>query len=379
MTEHILTNAHLVTADGVHDCGTLVFSGEAITNVASERSNAIGAVDCEGDYVLPGFVELHTDNLEKHFSPRPGVNWPPLDAVLAHDAQIAAAGVTTVFDALSVGDIGTNSVRMEGLNDMLESISAAQIAGHTRAEHMIHARCEVSHGDTLDLFQGMVGEPLLKLVSIMDHTPGQRQFVDPDQLRRYYSRKYSLTDAEFEVFIAECLARHERYSAKQRTEIVAIAKQNGYALASHDDATEAHVAEAVEAGMSIAEFPTTREASRAAKKAGLAILMGAPNVVLGGSHSGNVSAAELVHAGEADILSSDYVPSSLMRAIFSLSEGGIDLARMVRMASKCPAESVGLDDRGELATGKRADWVRVRPVDGVPVIREVWRRGERVV
>jgi alpha-D-ribose 1-methylphosphonate 5-triphosphate diphosphatase len=379
MKERILTNARIVLADQVLDRGTIVLAGEAVKSVAADLSNSGCAQDLEGDYVLPGFVELHTDNLEKHFSPRPGVKWPALDAVLAHDAQIAAAGVTTVLDALSVGDIGTNNVRLEGLTDMFEAISTAQIAGHTRAEHMIHARCEVSHDETLELFESMVGEPLLRLVSVMDHTPGQRQFTDPEQLRRYYSRKYSLTDEQFEIFIQERMEAHHRNSDRQRAAVIEIAKQHGYAMASHDDATEAHIAEAVEAGMCIAEFPTTREAARAAKRAGLAILLGAPNIVLGGSHSGNVSAADLVREEQADILSSDYVPSSLMGAIFGLAHSGIDFAAVVRMASKSPAEAVGLDDRGELAEGKRADWVRVRPVDGVPVVREVWRRGERVV
>jgi alpha-D-ribose 1-methylphosphonate 5-triphosphate diphosphatase len=106
MIEHILTNARLVTAESVLDRATLIFSGEGITAVTPERSNALSAIDLDGDYVFPGFVELHTDNLEKHFSPRPGVQWPALDAVLAHDAQIAASGVTTVLDALAVGDIG---------------------------------------------------------------------------------------------------------------------------------------------------------------------------------------------------------------------------------------------------------------------------------
>lgn len=379
MKECILTNARIVLADRVLDRGTLVLAGEDVKSVASDLSNSRCARDLDGDYVLPGFVELHTDNLEKHFSPRPGVKWPALDAVLAHDAQIATAGVTTVLDALSVGDIGTNNVRLEGLMDMFEAISTAQIAGHTRAEHMIHARCEVSHGQTLELFEDMVGEPLLRLVSVMDHTPGQRQFTDPEQLRRYYSRKYSLNDEQFEIFIRERMDAHERYSAKQRVAVIDLARQHGYALASHDDATEAHIAEAVEAGMTIAEFPTTREAASAAKRAGLAVLLGAPNIVLGGSHSGNVSAADLVHEERADILSSDYVPSSLMGAIFGLAASGIALATAVRMASKTPAEAVGLEDRGELVCGRRADWVRVRPVDGVPVVREVWRRGERVV
>ena len=380
MNERILTNARIVLSDRVLDRGTLVLDGDRIKAVGYDMSASGCAVDLDGDYVLPGFVELHTDNLEKHFSPRPGVTWPAVDAVLAHDAQIAAAGVTTVLDALAVGDIGTNRVRAEGLNDMFEAISTAQIAGHTRAEHMIHARCEVSDGLALQLFEAMIGEPLLRLVSVMDHTPGQRQFVDPAQLRRYYSRKYSLDDdAKFEAFVARCMDSHHRYSAPQREAVIALAKQHGYALASHDDATEAHIAEAVEAGMTIAEFPTTREAARAARRAGLATLLGAPNIVLGGSHSGNVSAADLVREGEADILSSDYVPSSLMQAIFRVADSGMDLAAAVRMASKTPAEAVGLDDRGELAAGKRADWVRVRPLDGVPVVREVWRRGDRVV
>ncbi len=379
MSERILTNARIVTAGDIIEAGTLVIADGAIGAVDPAICRKAPAIDLEGDYLLPGFVELHTDNLEKHFMPRPGVRWPANDAVIAHDAQVAAAGITTVFDALAVGDIGTNSARIEGLRDLLDAIEAFAATGLTRAEHLIHARCEVSYEGADAMFAGLAGGQLLRLVSVMDHTPGQRQFLDPEKLKQYYTRKYAMSDPAYAEFIRDRIASSERHSARQRSAIVALAKQHGYALASHDDATPEHIAEAVADGASIAEFPTTLLAARTARDAGLDILVGSPNVVLGGSHSGNIAATELVAAGAADILSSDYVPSSLVQAVFSLADAAIDLPTAVCMAAKNPAEAVGLEDRGEIAAGKRADWLRVCRVDGRPVIREVWRQGERVV
>jgi alpha-D-ribose 1-methylphosphonate 5-triphosphate diphosphatase len=162
---------------------------------------------------------------------------------------------------------------------------------------------------------------------------------------------------------------------------VARAQARALPLASHDDATHEHVQEAVENGMIIAEFPTTREAAQASRKAGLAVLVGAPNLVMGGSHSGNIAAIDLLRDGDADILSSDYVPASLMESVFKLSDAGvgISLPGAVRAASLTPARAVGLGDRGEIAPQRRADLVRVRESEGAPVVRAVWRAGERVV
>jgi alpha-D-ribose 1-methylphosphonate 5-triphosphate diphosphatase len=378
MTEQILTNARIVTAETVIENGTMIVAHGRIVAVAREPTRAPGAVDCEGDYLLPGLIELHTDNLEKHFAPRPGVRWPADNAVIAHDAQLAACGITTVFDAVAIGDIGAGGVRVEALHDMLDAIRRAQSNKHLRAEHLLHIRCEVSFEATADLFRSLAGTPLIKLVSIMDHTPGQRQFVDPDKLKLYYTKKHGMSDAEFSRFCIDRLDAHQRFAARHRKEIVALAQDHGYALASHDDATPAHVEEAVADGMTIAEFPTTIDAARASHGAGLAVLVGGPNIVLGGSHSGNISAAELVESGVVDIISSDYVPSSLAHAIFAIAARGIGLPAAARMASFNPARAVGLDDRGELAAGKRADWIRVRPVDGAPVIRDVWREGRRI-
>jgi alpha-D-ribose 1-methylphosphonate 5-triphosphate diphosphatase len=162
---------------------------------------------------------------------------------------------------------------------------------------------------------------------------------------------------------------------------VALADKHGIPLASHDDTTAEHVAQSVRDGVAIAEFPTTFEAAEALHAAGVRVLMGAPNLIRGGSHSGNVGTAELANAGVLDVLSSDYVPASLLMAAFALPRAvpSMALPEAVRAASKTPAEAVGLNDRGEIAIGKRADLVRVHIVRGLPVVRSVWRAGRRVV
>jgi len=379
-TEFVLTNARIVTADDEFD-GTVVVRGGRIAEVARERSQAVGAVDLEGDHLVPGLVELHTDNMEKHFAPRPGVKWPAVSAVMAHDTQIGAAGITTVFDSLALGDVHGNSDRMQNRERMIEAVCAAVDRRMTRAEHRLHLRCEISADDAVEAVDKWIDLPLVGLVSINDHTPGQRQFLDPEKLKQYYKGKHAMTDEQFEEFSVRVTELHHRNAARHRSEIVGRAQARALPIASHDDATEAHVREAVQNGMTIAEFPTTREAAEASCQAGLAVLVGAPNLVLGGSHSGNIAAIDLLRSGHADILSSDYVPASLMESLFRLPASGIDitLPQAIRLASLNPARAVGLGDRGEIAPDRRADLVRVRPVDGAAVVRAVWREGSRVV
>lgn len=380
MTETIFTNARVITADRAF-YGTMVVRGDRIAVVDEGRRAVAGAVDLEGDHLLPGLVELHTDNLEKHFAPRPGVRWPSLGAVVAHDAQIAAAGITTVFDALCLGDVFYGSARIEGLDDMRRGIRDARAAGVLKAEHRLHLRCELSFAHVLELFETLMDEPLVGLVSIMDHTPGQRQFTDVAKYRLYYMKKYNMSDSEFENFLAARRSDSAKYSAVHRKEILDRAHARNLILASHDDATVEHVIESADGGMTIAEFPTTIAAARASRERGLAILMGAPNLVLGGSQSGNIAARDLAAGKLLDIVSSDYVPASLVQAAFALADAdvGIDLPVAVRMVSRNPALLMGLDDRGEIAAGKRADFARVRLAESLPVVREVWRAGQRIV
>jgi alpha-D-ribose 1-methylphosphonate 5-triphosphate diphosphatase len=318
--------------------------------------------------------------MEKHFSPRPGVKWPAVPAVMAHDTQIAAGGITTVFDSLSLGDVRGDTDRVKNRTRMVEAICETSARRMTRAEHRLHLRCEVTPDDAVEAVDQWIDLPLVGLVSINDHTPGQRQFLDPDKLRQYYMGKYLMNAQQFEEFHARSVELHNRNAARHRQEIVSRAQARALPLASHDDATAEHVQEAVRNGMTIAEFPTTWEAARASRDAGLAVLVGAPNLVLGGSHSGNIAAIDLIRAGQADILSSDYVPASLIEGVFKLPrEAQIDLPHAVRLASLNPARAVGLNDRGEIANDKRADLVRVRQLGDSPMVRAVWREGERVV
>ncbi|WP_313527213.1 alpha-D-ribose 1-methylphosphonate 5-triphosphate diphosphatase [Stutzerimonas kunmingensis] len=377
--EQILSNARLVLADQVIH-GSLLIRDGLIADISEGASNLPAAQDLDGALLLPGLVELHTDNLEKHMSPRPGVDWPSASAVLTHDAQIVAAGITTVFDALSIGDINPKGKRMQQLGVMLEAIAAAEAAGQTRAEHRLHLRCEVSHPQCLELFRELVEQPLVQLVSVMDHAPGQRQFARMEKYREYYMGKYHLSPAEMDHFVSEQQANSARHSDQQRAAIVDICRSRELALASHDDATLEHVTESADYGMAIAEFPTTFEAAEASHARGLKVLMGAPNIVRGGSHSGNIAAADLARRGVLDILSSDYYPASLLQAALGLAEqdNGYDLPRAIATISLAPARAAGLDDRGEIAVGLRADLVQAQVHKGQPVIGQVWRQGRRV-
>jgi alpha-D-ribose 1-methylphosphonate 5-triphosphate diphosphatase len=379
LNEMILTNARVVAADQVFD-GTVVLRDGVIAEVQSGRSQLPAAQDLNGSYLLPGLVELHTDNLEKHLSPRPGVDWPSASAVLSHDAQIIASGITTVFDALSIGDVNPKGKRMQQLPTMIDAIAQAGTAGLTRAEHRLHLRCEVCHPDTLSVFRDLVAQPLVQLVSVMDHSPGQRQFALESKYREYYMGKYQLTNQQMEEFIVLQVANSREYSDRYRRAIVDDCLQRGLSVASHDDATLAHVEESAAYGMSIAEFPTTLEAAQGCRRLGMSVLMGAPNVVRGGSHSGNVAAVDLARLGLLDILSSDYYPASLLQAAFSLAGQGehCSLAQTVAMVSRAPALAAGLTDRGEISVGMRADLVQARTVDALPVIEQVWRQGKRV-
>jgi len=377
--ELVLTNARIVTVDDTID-GTIVVRDREIVAIDSGTSQAAGAIDLGGDFLLPGLIELHTDNLEKHVAPRPAVRWPMPAAVLAHDAQIAGTGITTVFDALTVGEVRQDGVRAEMLHASIAAITAAQREGGLRAEHFLHLRCEVAHERIVETVEQLIDHPLLRLVSLMDHTPGQRQFASIEKYYEYYQGKFGYSDAEMAAYVAEKTDLNRRFADSNRRRLASLVRERGMPQASHDDGTCAHVEEAIGLGMCIAEFPTTFEAAAAAHRFGMAVVMGAPNVVRGGSHSGNISARDLAAGGLLDILSSDYAPVSLLHAPFLLhSEIDMPLAKAVGMVSRSPAAALGLSDRGEITPGKRADLVRVRVVDELPVPRQVWRAGERIL
>jgi alpha-D-ribose 1-methylphosphonate 5-triphosphate diphosphatase len=377
MGETRFHNAMIVLADEVIEGSVTVRDG-LIT--AIDTGPAASGEDLGGDYLIAGLVELHTDHLENHYRPRPGVFWDARAALHAHDVQIAGSGITTVFDAVRIGSDTDLPDMLDHAGRLVSAVRDAEGKDWLRSDHLIHLRCELPSADVVEHFEAFVDHPTTRLISLMDHTPGQRQFTSMETYKLFYQKQLGGTEEEVERYLAAALAQHERYSAANRRHLVARAHELGLAMASHDDATIAHIEEAVADGVAIAEFPTTLESAAAAHDAGLAILMGAPNVVRGKSHSGNISATDLVRAGLLDILSSDYVPFALLQAAFLLPRNveGLGLPAALATVTRNPARSAGLDDRGEIAVGKRADLVRVQVMDGLPIVRSVWRQGMRV-
>lgn len=373
----VLANAQIVLPDAVVT-GAVRLAGGTIAAIEPGRSQ--GDVDCGGDYLLPGLVDLHTDAIERHYQPRPGVQWDAAAAAMAHDAQIATSGITTVFDALAFGTSYRNVERAAALTPLLEGLATAERAGVLRAQHFLHARCEVTDPDTIGLLEPFWGDPRLRFLSLMDHAPGQRQSPDIAVYRKRHQATMNLSATEMDAHIAAILHRSQVLAPDIRARLVALAHEHGIPLSSHDDETVAHVEQAAAEGMVLSEFPTTLAAAEAARRLGLLNLMGGPNVVRGGSNYGNVSAMDLASAGLLDVLASDYVPASLLHAVFILGgqSGPASLPVAVGWATAAPARAAGLTDRGEIRPGLRADLIRVRLIDGVPSVRATYAGGRRV-
>ncbi|MBJ3815774.1 alpha-D-ribose 1-methylphosphonate 5-triphosphate diphosphatase [Shimwellia pseudoproteus] len=376
----IITNVTLVLENELVN-GSLEVTDGQIQQISTTGSRLPGAFDGEGGWLLPGMVELHTDNLDKFFTPRPRVDWPAHSAMSSHDALMVASGITTVLDAVALGDVRDGGDRLENLEKMINAVQHSQQRGLNRAEHRLHLRCELPHHTTLPLFESLMHREGVSLVSLMDHSPGQRQFANRTKYREYYQGKYQLSGEEMDRYEEEQLALARQWSQPNRSAIAAACREQGIPLASHDDATHHHVQESHGLGSVIAEFPTTLEAARASRLHGMNVLMGAPNIVRGGSHSGNIAAHQLATAGLLDILSSDYYPASLLDAAFQVARdqaNAFSLPDAVRLVTRNPARALNLHDRGLIAEGKRGDLVLAHPADDHVRVHHVWRQGIRV-
>jgi alpha-D-ribose 1-methylphosphonate 5-triphosphate diphosphatase len=377
VSETILTNASLILENEVVS-GTIVFDAGGIRSVDQGRSSLPSALDVGGDYVAPGMVEMHTDNMEKHFMPRPKVFWPNgLAAALVHDAQMAAAGVTTVYDAVCAGTpFSAKDYRKDIFVDVMKSLAEGNALGVFRIDHRVHMRCELTSPDLIADIEPYADNPLVQLVSLMDHTPGQRQWRDIEHLRTY-SVGNGKSEAEFQIDLTERAKEAGNVPGNWKT-VVEMFRARKVPIATHDDTTLDHVEAGVASGAVISEFPTTIEAAEAAKARGLATVAGAPNVVRGGSHSGGVSVSDLAERGLLDGLSSDYVPSSLLQAVLKLNEKSrITLPEAMGMVTWKVSDILGLGDRGHLKPGLRADVLRFSVINKTPVVRAVWSDGQR--
>ena len=378
MSGQSFKNAQIVLANQILS-GTLEIENGLITSI-TQRNNKNG-LDFEGDFLIPGLIELHTDHWETHLIPRPKIQWNHTAAIQAHDLQLIGSGITTVFNALRIGMYEDMTLPPEEVFKFALTLLDCKKQKRLKADHLIHLRCEVSSPDAVSGFDLFEGIDEVKLVSFMDHTPGQRQFTTFEAYKQYYQGKTGLSDDEFAKFTNLRKEQYLQYSSKHREAIYKKCQSSPIIIASHDDATKQHIEEAVKTGVSIAEFPTTLEAAKIARENGLKMLLGAPNVVRGGSHSGNISVTELAKQNLVDMLSSDYVPSSLLHSIFLLVNAHkvISLPEGIAMVSKTPAEVMGLNNRGEIKVGNKADLIRCAVIDNIPIIKSVWRNGQRLI
>ena len=379
MTETILANATLVLPTETLR-GQLRMIDGRIADIAPGSDVPAGAMDCAGDLVMPGLIELHTDNLERHIEPRPKVDWPHASAILAHDAELASVGITTVFDALRVGSVVSNAKANYGeyARVLADEILGLRADGFLRISHFLHLRAEVCSETLIDELAKFGPDDRIGIVSLMDHTPGERQFRDLSQLRKYVIGKHGISEAEFEDHVASQRAMTERLGPAHEAAAVEAARRYGAVLASHDDTEVDHVARSARHGAHFAEFPTTVAAAQACRDHGIKVMMGAPNLIRGGSHSGNVAAEELARGDLLDIVSSDYVPSSLLSAALMLGDLWGDMARGIATVTAAPADAAGLPDRGHLVPGARADVIRVARLGSAGAVRGVWVQGRRV-
>ncbi len=374
-----LANARLILPGG-EMLGRMTIAGGEIVAIAGGASVPAGAVDCGGDIVAPGLIELHTDNLERHLRPRPSAHWPMKPAIAAHDAELAACGITTVYDAIRVGSIeGKGGVGWSRYaRDLADALLVMRAAGALKISHHIHLRAEICSETLIAELAQFGPTDRVGIMSLMDHTPGQRQFADIGQYRTYMMGKHGLSEAVFNEHVTTRQALGAAVRDDHEAAAVAAAQRLGAVLASHDDTLVDHVVRSAAHGIALAEFPTTEDAARACRAHGIAVMMGAPNLVRGGSHSGNVAAADLAEAELLDILSSDYVPSALLYGAVMLGEIWGDMARAIATVTAAPAHAAGLVDRGRLAEGMRADLIRFQLAEGVPALRGVWSAGARV-
>lgn len=378
--ETVLANARIVLKDEVRP-GSVKLEDGLIKAIDAGTHVGRGAIDLGGDVLIPGLIDLHTDNLEKHCQPRKGVFWDPVTAAISHDAQVIAAGITTVFDSLTLGAAAGWNSRAEMIGPMISGLTEAHECNLLRADHRLHLRCEVTHPEITKVAQARLDHPLVRFMSLMDHAPGDRQSPDVARYRKFYLPAFGHDEAALDRHIRELTTRSKTIGPGHRQALACLAKARGLPIASHDDASIEHVQEAAELGCAVTEFPTTIEAAAAAAALGLKVLMGAPNLIRGGSHSGNAAAGDLARLGHLDLFASDYIPSSMLAAAFGLTASPFrwPLPRAIQTVTRGPAQAAGLDDdRGSIEVGLRADLLRVKLNDKRPAIGAVWRKGARI-
>lgn len=370
-----LTHARVVLAHTtLDDAAVLVADGRIEAVCPGAAPAGARELNLSGRILMPGMIDLHCDALEKEVEPRPGVHFPLDFACAQADRRNAAAGITTVFHALSFANHELGVRNNAFAAEIARAVGAWQ--AHALVDNCVHARYEVTDETAPPFLVELLRQGQARLVSFMDHTPGQGQCKDVTAFRSHLARTYRTSDGEIDAIIARKQAA--ALGAAERIALVAaVARECGVALASHDDDSVEKVEAVAAFGAAISEFPVNLETARAARARGLATLFGAPNVLRGKSQSGSMRALDAVLEGVADCLCGDYSPAALLPSVLRLTDlAGIGLHEAVALVTVNPARAAGLSDRGRIEPGQRADLVAVRTLGGLPQAERVWVRGE---
>ena len=377
MKAQLLINARIVFADHIREDASLLIENGVIAAINPNHTTHAEVIDLNGQLLMPGLIDLHCDALEKEVEPRPGVQFPLAFACAQVDRRNAAAGITTVYHALSFAnhELGVRN------NDTAAELARAVNQWNQRAlvDNRIHVRYEVTDETAPPILSNLLMQGQAQMISFMDHTPGQGQFKDVAAFRAFHARTYRKTDDELDAMLAE--KQQKAAGAFERIEyLAAIARDSGVAIASHDDDNPERITTVKEVGTTISEFPINHETAKAAQTQGLYTVFGAPNVLRGQSQSGSMRAIDAIIAGVADCLCGDYSPAALLPAAIQAADlADISLPEAIRLVTLNPAKAAGLNDRGEIREGLRADLIAVDEISGMPQATQVWVAGSPVL
>jgi alpha-D-ribose 1-methylphosphonate 5-triphosphate diphosphatase len=370
-------NAKIVTGDDIIDGGSIVIESGKIARMSRDRIiTGENPFDAGNNYLMPGFIDMHSDSIEKEIESRPGTYLATNIALFELDKKLASAGVTTIYHSVSFADEVIIVIRSL---DVVESIirEIKRLKDELLLKTLVHARFEITHTGGLDVIERLVNERMIDLISIMDHTPGQGQFKTESQIKGYYGDRFGVNSESIKNLIETRMSVREEHGLNNAVKMMTIARDNNIPIASHDDDTHEKVINLKQNGSIISEFPVSMEAVKAAHENGLYIALGSPNILRGYSHNRNLSARDLIAAGYGNIVCSDYIPSTLVHALFILVDKGIkSITEAVKMFSGNPASALGLSDMtGSIREGLDADLIVVRNDKEVPRIQKTYVAG----
>lgn len=383
----VITNGKLVTETAVLYGYDLLIKDERIAKIAPKGeiqfTDQMEIIDAAGGYVTPGFIDIHSDYIEHMAAPRPTSLMNFELSLRETEKELIAHGITTMFHSLSLfkgSDYAYKPIREpENVRKFIDLIEKSHSTKHL-VRHRFHARFEIDNVEEMENLKRYITEDKVHLVSFMDHTPGQGQYRHLEIYRNTVKSYNNMSDASIDVLIRNHRIK-EKLSIEDIREIAQLAHDHGIAVASHDDDTLEKLELVQSFGTTISEFPITLEVARRAQELGMYTIAGAPNVLLGGSHSGNLSAAEAIQYQSIDILCSDYYPAAMLHSIFELvKKYDMDLVDMMKLVTINPAKAVKMDhDIGSVCEGKKADLLIIEKIgDGFPVVTGVFVDGKLI-